>query len=162
MKNTVQFIIGTLLLIISFHLFAAAPMLVPAPPHINAHGYLLMDFHSGQILVEDNADERMEPASLTKMMTCYVIEHEIAAGNISLDDKVLISEKAWRMPGSRMFVEVNSRVAVKELLKGVIVQSGNDATVALAEFVAGSEDAFASLMNQYAKKFSLLWQRFEK
>jgi D-alanyl-D-alanine carboxypeptidase (penicillin-binding protein 5/6) len=161
MKNTVQFIIGTLLLIVSCHIFAAPPpMLVPAPPHINARGYLLMDFNSGQILVEDNADEKMEPASLTKMMTCYVIEHEIAAGNISLDDKVLISKKAWKMPGSRMFVEVNSRVSVRELLKGIIVQSGNDATVALAEFVAGSEDAFASLMNQYAKKLGMVGTHF--
>ncbi len=132
-----------------------AATLIPAVPKIQAKGYLLTDFHSGRVLAEKNADERMEPASLTKMLSAYVVDHELAKGNIHLDDMVTISEKAWRMPGSRMFVEVGKKVSVGDLLKGVIIQSGNDATVALAEHVAGSEDAFVSLMNQHAAELGM-------
>lgn len=139
---------------------AAAAKIIPAAPKLAATGYILMDFHSGHVLEESEADTRMEPASLTKMMSAYVVSDELRAGNIRLEDKVTISEKAWRMPGSRMFIEVNKQVAVQELLKGVIVQSGNDATVALAEHVAGSEEAFASLMNQYAKTLGLSGTHF--
>ncbi len=133
----------------------AAPPLVPTPPKVDARAYLLQDYHSGRILAEKRSDERMEPASLTKMMTAYVVEQELRLGNIKLSDKVRISEKAWRMPGSRMFVEVGSYVTVEELLKGVIIQSGNDASVALAEYVAGSEEAFVSLMNSYAQALGM-------
>jgi len=114
-----------------------------------------MDFHSGQFLVRKNPEQRMDPASLTKIMTAYVVFNELKNGNIGLDDKVHISEKAWRTEGSRMFVEVNTEVPVRELLKGMVIQSGNDASVALAEHVAGSEEAFASLMNKHAKRLGM-------
>jgi len=133
---------------------------IPAAPTLAANGYVLLDFNSGQVITENNAEQRMEPASLTKMMSTYVIGHELKAGNISLQDKVTISKKAWRMPGSRMFVEVGKQIDVESLLKGIIIQSGNDATVAMAEFVAGSEDAFASLMNNYAKQLGMLNSNF--
>lgn len=132
-----------------------APIPVPAPPSIEARAHILVDFHSGHVLAETNARERMEPASLTKLMTTYIVFSELQRGNIALTDRVLVSEKAWRTPGSRSFVEVNTRVSVEDLLKGVIVQSGNDATVALAEHIAGSEDAFAELMNNYARALDM-------
>lgn len=147
------------LLLTSFAASAAAP-LVPTPPRIKAKGYLLIDFNSGKILAENNPDQRMEPASLTKMMSAYVVAWELKRGTISYDDKVRVSEKAWRMKGSRMFIEVGKRVSVRELLKGVIIQSGNDATVALAEHVAGSEDGFVQLMNQHAERLNLLGTHF--
>ena len=133
-----------------FSLSASAIELVPAPPKIGAKAYLLMDYHSGRLLAEHDIDKRIEPASMTKLMTTYVVLYEVKNGAIKLDDKVRISEKAWRMKGSRMFVNVNSKVPVKELMMGMIVQSGNDATVALAEHTAGSEDAFVTLMNKHA------------
>lgn len=129
---------------------AAPAMLMPAPPSINAGSYVLLDFNSGDILAENNARTRMEPASLTKLMTAYVVFNELRNGTIRRDQLVTISEHAWRTQGSRMFVEVNTQVKVEDLLKGVIVQSGNDASVALAELVAGSEEAFAGLMNNVA------------
>jgi D-alanyl-D-alanine carboxypeptidase (penicillin-binding protein 5/6) len=134
---------------------ALAAMPVPAPPDVAAKNYLLVDFASGKVLVEKNADEKIEPASITKMMTAYVVYKEIDAGRLSLDDMVDISEKAWRMGGSRMYLEVNTSVSVRELLKGLIIQSGNDASVALAEHVAGTEDAFVQLMNQYATELGM-------
>ncbi|HEY0634470.1 MAG TPA: D-alanyl-D-alanine carboxypeptidase family protein, partial [Gammaproteobacteria bacterium] len=138
----------------------AAPLQPPAPPAIQASAHLLIDHHSGQVLAEANADARVEPASLTKMMTAYVISRELAAGHLSLQDQVRISEKAWRQEGSRMFVEVNSFVSVELLLKGLIIQSGNDAAVALAEHLAGSEEAFAALMNRYAQQLGLKGTHF--
>jgi len=139
-------------LIIAFMLPAAhaANIDAPPPPEIAARGYLLMDYDSGHVIAAEKADERLEPASLTKMMTSYVILNELKSGKASLTDEVLISEKAWRMPGSRTFVEVGKRVSMETLLKGMIIQSGNDATVALAEHIAGSEEIFANLMNQTA------------
>jgi len=133
---------------------------IPASPKLAAKGYVLQDFHSGQVIAEQQGDQRMEPASLTKMMSTYVISQELKSGNISLTDQVTISKKAWRMPGSRMFVEVGKQVDVESLLKGIIIQSGNDATVAMAEHVAGTEDAFASLMNSYASKLGLTGTHF--
>lgn len=144
----------TLLLGINTALGASAE-LVPKSPAIGARAYLLMDFHSGRHLVTKNIDKPIEPASLTKLMTAYVTFYEITNGGIHLDDKVKISEKAWRMKGSRMFIEVNSKVDVKTLLKGMIIQSGNDASVALAEHVAGSEDAFVDLMNKHASNLGM-------
>ncbi len=139
----------------------AAPLdFVPAPPKVSAQGFILMDFMSGRTLAAANEDERMEPASLTKMMTAYAVFHEVANGHIGLSDPVRVSEKAWRMAGSRMFIEVGTRVTVEELLKGMIVQSGNDASVALAEFIAGSEDAFVALMNEHARNLGLVGTRF--
>ena len=139
----------------------AAPSLVPSAPHINAKAYLLIDHHSGYILAEHDADKRIEPASLTKLMTAYVVSYEIQRGGITLQDEVRVSEKAWRMGGSRMFIKVNSLVSVEELLKGLIIQSGNDAAVALAEHVAGSEDAFVELMNQHAERLGMHSTHFD-
>jgi len=133
----------------------AAPSLIPAPPHVNAKAYLLIDHHSGHVLAEHNADIKIEPASLTKLMTAYVALFEIARGGITMDDEVKISEKAWRMRGSRMFIKVNSHVMVKELLKGLIVQSGNDASIALAEHIASNETSFVELMNQHAERLEM-------
>ncbi|TCK19240.1 penicillin-binding protein 6 [Thiogranum longum] len=143
----------TLLLLTSSLLHAATP--VPKAPSVGAKGYLVEDFHSGQTIAEKNADQRLEPASITKLMSAYVIFSEIRNGTLALEDKVRISKKAWRTEGSRMFVEVNTQVSVADLLKGMIIQSGNDATVALAEQVAGTEEGFASLMNHYAQKLGL-------
>lgn len=133
----------------------ATPMLVPAPPKLNAKAYILIDANSGHVLVEKDADVVLEPASLTKVMTAYVVEHEIHNAGISLEEEVLISEKAWKTGGSRMFVEVNKRVPISELIKGIVIQSGNDASVAMAEYIAGSESAFADLMNQYALQLGM-------
>lgn len=131
---------------------ALAQDAIPAPPEVSAKSYLLMDHNTGQVLVEGNADERVEPASLVKIMTAYTVFREIAAGNVGLDDEVLVSEKAWRTEGSRTFIEVGSLVSVEDLLMGMIVQSGNDASVALAEHVAGSEHTFADMMNAHARR----------
>ncbi len=138
----------------------AAPPAVPSPPAIEAKAYILQDSYSGRVLAERNADERMEPASLTKMMTAYVAFAALRDGDIGLKDQVWVSEKAWRMQGSRMFIEVDTEVSVEALLKGVIVQSGNDASVALAEHVAGDEGAFAELMNQYAQRLGMSGTHF--
>jgi D-alanyl-D-alanine carboxypeptidase (penicillin-binding protein 5/6) len=124
---------------------------VPAPPQIGANSYLLVDFNSDRILVEHNADLSVEPASITKLMTAYVVFSELDQGNITLEETATISEKAWRTGGSRMFIEPNMEVTVEDLIRGMVIQSGNDASVALAERVAGSEEAFASLMNHYAE-----------
>lgn len=140
--------------------FAVAAVAVPPPPEVVARGYILMDYQSGRVLAESKADERMEPASLTKIMTTYLVSKEIEAGRIKLDDMVTISERAWRMEGSRSFMRVGTQVPVEILLKGVIVQSGNDATVALAEHLAGDEAVFASLMNQQAKALGMTGSHF--
>ncbi len=129
---------------------ANSPPAAPSPPQIDARGYILIDFDSGSVIGEKKSRERMEPASLTKIMTAYIVLGELASGKVSLEDKVSISEKAWRMPGSRTFVEVGKKIPLETLLKGLIVQSGNDATVALAEHIAGDEAVFATLMNQTA------------
>ncbi|MFP1678109.1 D-alanyl-D-alanine carboxypeptidase family protein [Alloalcanivorax sp. C16-2] len=134
---------------------ARAENMIPRAPEVEARSYLLLDAKSGQVLVEHNADKELPPASLTKMMTAYLVEKEIQAGNIGERDMVPISVKAWRMGGSRMFVKEGTQVPVADLLKGVIVQSGNDASVALAEYVAGSEGAFADLMNNQASQLGM-------
>lgn len=139
---------------------ARAEQPLPSPPAVSADSYLLQDYHSGQVLAEKNADERMDPASITKLMTAYVVFGEMKAGRLAPDENVVISEKAWRMPGSRTFVEVGTQVPVSTLIKGMIIQSGNDATVALAEKVAGSEATFASLMNQQAQKLGMTSTQF--
>ena len=128
---------------------AARP--IPNPPELNATSYFLVDFDSGRVLAEKNPDDPVEPASITKLMTAYLVDKAIADGDLTLDETVTISEKAWRMKGSKMFVEVGKKVSVEELLKGLIIQSGNDASVALAEHIAGSESAFAGYMNHQAK-----------
>jgi D-alanyl-D-alanine carboxypeptidase (penicillin-binding protein 5/6) len=144
--------------LVSLQLHAA---LVPAPPQLAATAYLAMDAVTGDILVESGADGRFAPASLTKMMTSYIVEHEIAEGNVAETDLVPISVKAWKTPGSRMFVREGTQVLLGDLLRGVIIQSGNDASVALAEYIAGSEEAFADLMNQHARRLGLKNTNFE-
>ncbi len=128
----------------------------PSAPTVVAKSYILQDYASGRIIAEQNSDQRLPPASITKLMTAYVVSHELAAGNIALADEVLISEKAWRMVGSRSFIEVNTKVPVEVLLRGMIIQSGNDAAVALAEHIAGSEETFAQMMNQYAQQLGMV------
>jgi len=132
---------------------AAAP--VPAPPAVTAHSWILMDHFSGRVLAQQRADERSEPASLTKLMTAYVVFAALADGRLKPTDMATISEHAWRAEGSRTFVQVGTRVPVDILLKGMIVQSGNDATIALAEQVGGTEAAFAQMMNEYARRLGL-------
>ena len=144
-----------LLAIFSTNLLLAAAAIIPRAPEIAATSYILLDAKTGHIIVEENADEALPPASLTKIMTAYIAVEEILSGNLRLDDEVHISEKAWRMEGSKMFVGVNTRVSVGDLLRGIIIQSGNDASVAIAEHIAGSEEAFADMMNQYSEVLGL-------
>jgi len=132
----------------------------PPAPSLAAHSYLLEDFDSGVVLAEKDADAQVEPASITKVMTAYVVFKELAAGTLKLEDQAHVSEKAWRMEGSRMFVEVNTKVAIESLLRGMIVQSGNDASVALAEHIAGTERAFAGMMNTTAKALGMTRTHF--
>lgn len=155
MFKTMKFVFFSSLLL----LFTAAQAVVtpnPSAPTVVAKSYILQDFDSGRIVAEQNSDQRLPPASITKLMTAYVVSHELAMGNISLADEVLISEKAWRMVGSRSFIEVNTKVPVEVLLRGMIIQSGNDAAVALAEHIAGSEETFAQMMNQYAQQLGMV------
>lgn len=145
-----------LLLVLNFYAANAAITPNPTPPNIAAKSYILQDFASGRVLAEHNSDQRLPPASITKLMTAYVVSHELQADNIKLTDEVLISEKAWKMVGSRSFIEVNTKVSVEVLLRGMIIQSGNDAAVALAEHIAGSEETFAQLMNEYAQQLGMI------
>ena len=138
----------------------AAALPIPKPPSTGATAFIIMDFDSRRVVAEQKSDESVEPASITKLMTAYVVFNELASGNIALDDLVTISEKAWRTPGSRMFVEVGKQVSVENLLLGMIIQSGNDATVALAEYIAGSEETFAALMNKTAEEIGLKGSHF--
>lgn len=133
----------------------------PPPPPIAATAYILQDYHTGKILAENNADAKLAPASLTKIMTVYVVFRELSNGHLHLDDVATISEKAWKTSGSRMFVELGNQVKVEDLLKGVIIQSGNDASVALAEHVAGSEATFADMMNQHAARLGMTNSHFK-
>lgn len=140
-----------------------AAVVIPPPPTIDAKGYLLIDFASGKVIAEQNADVQLPPASLTKMMTSYVIGNELALGNIKDSDMVTISENAWSKnfpDSSKMFIEVGKQVSVADLNMGIIVQSGNDACVAMAEHIAGSEDAFASMMNAHAQKLGMTSTNF--
>lgn len=132
----------------------------PAAPDIAGSGFLLIDMDSSTILGERNADKPLEPASLTKIMTGYTIYREIREGNLALTDEVLISKKAWKTPGSRMFIEVDKKVSVDKLIKGMVIQSGNDASVALAEHIAGDEATFAKLMNENGKRLGMTSSHF--
>lgn len=134
---------------------------VPAPPIIGAKSYFVVDGNTGHELASLEPDKALAPASLTKLMTAYAIFRALRENKITLDDQVTISEKAWRTPGSRMFIEVGTRVVLQDLLLGMIVQSGNDASVALAEHVAGSESVFAEVMNQYAAALGMHSSHFE-
>lgn len=137
-----------------------APDIVPDPPSISAKSYILMDGDTRTVLAERDSDEPLAPASLTKIMTSYVAAAELAAGRIGLDDQVPISVKAWRTQGSKMFVREGTEVSLSDLLRGIIVVSGNDASVAVAEYIAGAEDAFADMMNLHAKDLGMTMTRF--
>lgn len=134
---------------------------IPAAPQLQATGYLLIDATNGEVLVEQNADQPLPPASLTKMMTAYIAEREIAEGRISFDDKVPVSIKAWKTGGSRMFIREGTEVRLEDLLRGIVIQSGNDASVAVAEYIAGSEDVFADVMNQTAVSLGMTNTQFK-
>jgi D-alanyl-D-alanine carboxypeptidase (penicillin-binding protein 5/6) len=140
----------------------AAP--VPKPPSINAHSYILLDYDSGRVLAEQAADEPVEPASITKVMTAYVAFEQIHSGRVHLQDEVPVSEKAWRQgiksDESRMFIDVGSKVKLEDLLRGIIIQSGNDAAIAVAEYIGGTEDAFATMMNHYAQQLGMAHTRY--
>lgn len=140
--------------------FAQSAMPAPAPPIIGAKSYLVVDARTGHEIAALDPDVPLAPASLTKIMTTYVVFTALRSGQIQLADEVTISERAWRMPGSRMFIEVGTRVKIEDLLMGMIVQSGNDASVALAEHIAGTESVFAQMMNQYAQQLGMLSSNF--
>lgn len=148
MKRSFFLLVLAINFLFNYQLSAQSP--TPQPPKINAVSYILLDFNTGTILAEQDMDVRVEPASLTKLMTAYVIFDALEDGFIQMDELVRISERAWRTEGSRMFIEVDSDVPLESLLRGMIIQSGNDASVALAEHLAGTEEAFASLMNYQA------------
>lgn len=138
-----------------------AEITTPPAPNVAATAYILQDFHTGKVLAENNADARLAPASLTKIMTVYVVFRELSNGHLHLEDMANISEKAWKTSGSRMFVELGNQVKIEDLLKGVIIQSGNDASVALAEHVAGNEATFADMMNQHAARLGMTNSHFK-
>ena len=140
---------------------AAQPVVIPQAPQLAATGYILVDATTGSIIAEFNAEQKLPPASLTKMMSSYLVVDELEKGRIAEDAPVTISVKAWKMGGSRMFVKEGTQVPVMDLLRGVIIQSGNDATVALAEFVSGNEDAFVDSMNQKAAQLGMVNTHFE-
>ncbi len=140
---------------------AASAAVVPPPPELGAKSYVLMDAVSGTVLVDHQGDLRLPPASLTKLMTAYIATLEIKRGRLKENDLVTISEKAWRMGGSKMFVGVGNQVSVNDLFHGIIIQSGNDASVALAERIAGDEDTFAVLMNDQAKRLGMTHSQFK-
>ncbi|UYG01330.1 MULTISPECIES: D-alanyl-D-alanine carboxypeptidase family protein [unclassified Halomonas] len=135
--------------------------IIPAAPQLAASSWILMDADSGRVLVEHNADERLPPASITKLMTAYMVERELDRGTINMSDMVNISENAWRTGGSKMFIEVGDQVSVEDLLHGIVIVSGNDASVAMAEHLAGGEAPFADLMNQHADRLGMRNTHFE-
>ena len=143
-----------------FAVSAVAAATAADPVRLNAKAWILQDFHTGVVLTEQDADLRVEPASLVKLMTAYTAFAELAAGELALEERVTISRKAWRMGGSQMFIEVGSKVSVEQLLKGIIVQSGNDASVAIAEHVGGTEEAFVQLMNEHAARLGMTGTRY--
>ncbi|MDA9614681.1 D-alanyl-D-alanine carboxypeptidase [Pseudomonadota bacterium] len=143
------------LLITPFCFDVGAQSMVPKAPKLNLSSYILLEASTNTVIAEFNSDNQIAPASMTKVMSGFVIADQIANGSISLDDKVLISEKAWKTGGSKMFIEAGKRVSVKDLLSGIVIQSGNDATIAMAEYVAGSEEGFVDFMNSYASEMGL-------
>lgn len=139
----------------------SAKIIIPQPPALNATAYILVDIDSGRVIVEKNADQQLPPASLTKMMTSYVAVHELMEGNATEQTLVPVSVNAWKKGGSKMFIREGTEVPMIDLLRGIIVHSGNDASTAVAEYFSGSEDAYASLMNQYAFQFGMVNTNFE-
>jgi D-alanyl-D-alanine carboxypeptidase (penicillin-binding protein 5/6) len=160
MRSTLTRLPALLLLAASVVARAAEPP-VPPPPAPDATAWILMDQRSGQVLAGRRVNDAIEPASITKLMTAYAVFHALKDGKLKLDTLVPISERAWRSEGSRTYLDLDSRVPVEVLIQGMIVQSGNDATIALAEAVAGTEDTFAALMNQYAERLGLTQSHFQ-
>ncbi|MCU4675442.1 serine hydrolase [Catenovulum sp. 2E275] len=158
--NTLFSVASASLLLVHFQSAAVTP----TPPKVNAKGHILIDYNTGYVISEENADMQLNPASLTKMMTSYVIGLEIKAGNVKPTDLVTVSENAWAKnfpESSKMFIEVGKQIPVEDLNRGIIIQSGNDACVAMAEHIAGTEGAFASLMNAHAEKLGMTQSHFE-
>ena len=151
--------ITALLLCTSF--YSNAQNLLPRPPQINVTSYILVEPVTGKVLAEFNADDQIEPASMTKVMTGYIAADQLHRNLVRADDEVLISTKAWKMEGSRMFIEAGKRVSFEDLLKGVVIQSGNDASVAIAEYLGGTEEGFVDIMNAYAQSLGLNNTLFE-
>lgn len=155
--------------ILVFALFSTTPfanaeeseILTPAAPKIAASSFILMDYYTGKILAENNADIKLAPASLTKIMSVYVAFREISSGHLNLTDLATVSQNAWQTGGSRMFLEINDKVSIEDLIKGIVIQSGNDAAVTLAEHIAGSESTFAEMMNQQAARLGMANSHFE-
>jgi len=150
MKQLIYF-----LLLAPFYCDLMAQSMVPKAPKLNLSSYILVEATTNTVIAEFNSDNQIAPASMTKVMSGYVIADQIANGAISLDDQVLISKKAWKTGGSKMFIEAGKRISVRDLLSGIIIQSGNDATIAMAEYVAGSEEGFVDFMNAYASEMGL-------
>jgi D-alanyl-D-alanine carboxypeptidase (penicillin-binding protein 5/6) len=140
---------------------SAAKVMMPSPPQISASSYILMEVNTGRVIAEGNANEKLPPASLTKMMTAYMVDSELGSGRMEMDELVPISVKAWKTGGSRMFIQEGTQVSVSDLLKGIVIQSGNDASVAIAEHIAGSEDAFVDVMNQKAVMLGMKNTQFQ-
>src|SRR5271170_3679392 len=138
-----------------------APTTIPTAPQVDARAYVVVDYRTDKILAAKDAVARMEPASLTKLMTAYIVFQELANGKLKLDEQVTVSEHAWRSEGSRTFIELGKPVSVQDLILGMIVQSGNDATIALAERIAGTEETFAQLMNANAERLGMAGTHFE-
>ena len=158
MKTQSKNILISIVLLVAFampNFLLTEESFIPKPPSINASNYILIDSTSGRILAEKNADERIEPASITKIMTGYVAADQIAKGFVSLEDQVLISENCWRKGGSKMFIREGTRVSFSDLIKGMVIQSGNDASCAIAEHVAISEEGFIDLMQLYVDELGL-------
>tara|TARA_B100001250_G_scaffold338512_1_gene305602 strand:- start:3014 stop:4177 length:1164 start_codon:yes stop_codon:yes gene_type:complete len=154
MKNPISFLVS-FILVFSFLNLEAEESFIPDPPSLTAKNYLLIDAYTNKVLAELNAEEKIEPASITKIMTGYIVSDQIKGGFISLDDEVLISEECWRRGGSRMFIQQGTKVSLLDLIKGMVIQSGNDASCAIAEHVAGSENNFVDLMMRYAEQLGL-------
>jgi hypothetical protein len=140
---------------------AAPPVSIPTAPQVDARAYVVVDYRTDKVLAAKDAVARMEPASLTKLMTAYIVFQELAAGKLKLDEQVVVSEHAWRSEGSRTFIELGKPVSIQDLILGMIVQSGNDATIALAERIAGTEETFAQMMNSNAKRLGMVGSHFE-
>src|SRR6267378_5006222 len=139
----------------------AGPITIPTAPQVDARAYVVVDFRTDKVLAAQNAAERMEPASLTKLMTAYIVFQELALGKIKLEENVVVSEHAWRSEGSRSFIELGKPISIQDLILGMIVQSGNDATIALAERIAGTEETFAQMMNANAKRLGMVGSHFD-
>lgn len=162
MIRTFLLLLSVLSLLLSNSIMAeqVAPLPIPAPPGLAAKSYLLVDYHTGKVIAEKNADLRLEPASLTKMMTAYIVSFQLTHSDLSPEDLVPISNKAHKTIGSRTFLEPGSQVTVRDLMYGLVVQSGNDASVALAEHVGGSEEGFVTMMNEMAKRLGMINTNF--